>query len=46
MTEAQRINVHYRDCKRDGFPKTIRFLDECVLVGGPGTLLLKRAAIV
>lgn len=43
---AARLNVHYRDRKRDSFSKTIRFLDECGLIGGPGKLLLKRAAIV
>ena len=43
---AARNNVHYRDRTRDGFAKTIRFLDECGLIGGPGKLLLKRAAII
>ncbi|GAA2055859.1 AurF N-oxygenase family protein [Williamsia deligens] len=43
---AARANTHYNDRKRTGCAKTIEFLDECGLIGGPGTYLLRRGAIM
>ncbi|MBT0566943.1 diiron oxygenase [Williamsia sp. CHRR-6] len=44
--KAARANVYYNDRKRNGCAKTIEFLDECGLIGGPGTWLLRRGSII
>ena len=43
---AAKSNRHYHDMLREGCSKTIEFLDEVGLVGGPSRLLLRRAHIV
>ncbi|MDH6278904.1 hypothetical protein M2280_000109 [Prescottella agglutinans] len=43
---AAKSNEHYHAMIREGSRKTIEFLDECGLVGGPSKLLLRRAHIV
>jgi P-aminobenzoate N-oxygenase AurF len=43
---AAQSNRHYHDMLREGCSKTIEFLDEVGLVGGPSRLLLRRAHIV
>ncbi|MFD4268246.1 diiron oxygenase [Rhodococcus sp. NPDC058481] len=43
---AARANKHYHDMLRQGSSKTIEFLSEVGLVGGPSTLLLRRAHII
>jgi hypothetical protein len=43
---AKRNNTHYHQKIREGSRKTIEFLDECGLVGGPSKLLLRRAHVI
>ncbi|MFD4292230.1 diiron oxygenase [Rhodococcus sp. NPDC058505] len=43
---AARSNTHYQDRIRSGSAKTIEFLDEIGLIGGPSTLLMRRAHIL
>ncbi|TQF69442.1 diiron oxygenase [Rhodococcus spelaei] len=43
---AARANRHYQDKIREGSAKTIEFLDEVGLIGGPSALLLRRAHVV
>ncbi|KQS00357.1 hypothetical protein ASG12_05430 [Williamsia sp. Leaf354] len=44
--KAARTNTYYNDRKRNGCAKTVSFLDECGLIGGPGKYLLRRGAII
>ncbi|TXG92912.1 diiron oxygenase [Rhodococcus rhodnii] len=39
-------NRHYHDKIREGCAKTVEFLDEVGLIGGPSTVLLRRAHII
>ncbi len=43
---AAKANRHYHDKIREGCAKTVEFLDEVGLIGGPSRLLLERAHIV
>ncbi|RVW01207.1 AurF N-oxygenase family protein [Rhodococcus xishaensis] len=43
---AVRNNEHYHRMIREGSRKTIEFLDECGLIGGPSKVLLRRAHII
>ncbi|QNG19893.1 diiron oxygenase [Rhodococcus triatomae] len=43
---AAKNNRHYHDKVREGCAKTMEFLDEVGLVGGPSTVLLRRAHIL
>ncbi|MFE3293729.1 diiron oxygenase [Rhodococcus sp. NPDC059234] len=43
---AARANKHYQDKIREGSAKTVEFLDQVGLVGGPSTLLLRRAHVI
>ena len=43
---AARGNKHYQEKIREGSRRTVEFLDECGLIGGPSMLLLRRAHIV
>ncbi|CAM2982196.1 diiron oxygenase [Prescottella defluvii] len=43
---AAKNNTHYHEMIREGSRKTIEFLDECGLIGGPSTALLRRAHII
>jgi len=43
---AARTNRHYHDRLRQGARRTIEFLDEVGLIGGPSRLLLRRAHVV
>ena len=44
--KAARENKHYHDRLRRGTRHTIEFLDEVGLIGGPSTLLLRRAHVM
>ncbi|MBS9375713.1 AurF N-oxygenase family protein [Rhodococcus sp. B50] len=44
--KAARENRHYHDRLRQGTRRTIEFLDEVGLIGGPSTLLLRRAHVL
>ena len=49
VDEARRAakgNAHYHDMIREGSRKTVEFLDECGLIGGPSTVLLRRAHVI
>ena len=39
-------NTHYHDKIRAGSAKTVEFLDSIGLIGGPSTVLLRRAHII
>ncbi|WP_241386520.1 AurF N-oxygenase family protein [Rhodococcus sp. CH91] len=43
---AARANRHYHDRIRQGTRRTVEFLDEVGLIGGPSTLLLRRAHVM
>lgn len=43
---AARGNAHYHEMIRSGSAKTIEFLDSIGLIGGPSTLLLRRAHVL
>ncbi|MGZ8178463.1 AurF N-oxygenase family protein [Williamsia sp. SKLECPSW1] len=43
---AARANAFHNDRRRNGCAKTIEFLDECGLIGGPGAWLLRRGSIM
>nr|MBM4730824.1 diiron oxygenase [Prescottella equi] len=43
---AARSNVHYHEMIREGSRKTVEFLDECGLIGGPSKALLRRAHVI
>lgn len=43
---AVKANRHYHDKIREGSAKTVEFLSDAGLVGGPSTLLLRRAHII
>lgn len=43
---AARANTHYHDKLRFGTRRTVEFLDGVGLIGGPSTLLLRRAHIL
>jgi hypothetical protein len=43
---AAKANKHYHDMLREGSAKTVEFLSEVGLIGGPSTLLLRRAHII
>ncbi|MFD3812772.1 diiron oxygenase [Rhodococcus sp. NPDC058639] len=43
---AARANTHYQDRLRLGTRRTIEFLDEVGLIGGPSTLLLRKAHVL
>lgn len=43
---AARANTHYQGMIREGSAKTVEFLDEVGLIGGPSTLLLRRAHVI
>ncbi|WP_432794220.1 AurF N-oxygenase family protein [Rhodococcus ruber] len=45
-TAAVRANTHYHDRLREGARRTIEFLDGVGLIGGPSTLLLRRAHVL
>ncbi len=45
-TAAVRTNTHYHDRLREGTRRTIEFLDDVGLIGGPSTLLLRRAHVL
>jgi len=44
--KAARENRHYHDKLRQGTRRTVEFLDEVGLIGGPSTLLLRRAHVL
>ncbi|WP_301846608.1 AurF N-oxygenase family protein [Rhodococcus pyridinivorans] len=44
--KAARENRHYHDRLRQGTRRTVEFLDEVGLIGGPSTLLLRRAHVL
>ncbi|MFD4368620.1 diiron oxygenase [Rhodococcus sp. NPDC058521] len=44
--KAAKSNTHYHDKVREGSARTMAFLDEVGLVGGPSALLLRRAHIL
>ncbi|NLU85152.1 diiron oxygenase [Rhodococcus sp. HNM0569] len=49
VTEAKKAakdNRHYHDKIREGSAKTVEFLDEVGLIGGPSKLLLRRAHVL
>ncbi|MFC9516132.1 diiron oxygenase [Nocardiaceae bacterium NPDC056970] len=43
---AARSNVHYHEMIREGSRKTVEFLAECGLIGGPSKVLLRRAHVI
>ncbi|TJZ79464.1 diiron oxygenase [Rhodococcus oryzae] len=43
---AAKANKHYHDMLREGSAKTVEFLSEVGLIGGPSKLLLRRAHII
>ncbi|MFC4605219.1 AurF N-oxygenase family protein [Rhodococcus kronopolitis] len=43
---AAKANRHYHDKIREGSAKTVEFLSDVGLVGGPSTLLMRRAHII
>lgn len=43
---AARDNTHYHEKIREGSRKTVEFLDECGLIGGPSKVLLRRAHVI
>ena len=43
---AARNNAHYHEMIREGSRKTVEFLDECGLIGGPSKALLRRAHVI
>ena len=43
---AARTNIHYQDRIRTASRRTVEFLDSVGLIGGPSTVLLRRAHIV
>jgi hypothetical protein len=43
---AARANTHYHDRLRRGTRRTVEFLDEVGLIGGPSTLLLRKAHVL
>ncbi|WP_397519327.1 diiron oxygenase, partial [Rhodococcus pyridinivorans] len=44
--KAAQENRHYHDKLRQGTRRTVEFLDEVGLIGGPSTLLLRRAHVL
>ncbi|AOD20464.1 diiron oxygenase [Rhodococcus sp. D-6] len=44
--KAAQENMHYHDKLRQGTRRTVEFLDEVGLIGGPSTLLLRRAHVL
>ncbi|MEU5842439.1 diiron oxygenase [Rhodococcus sp. NPDC047139] len=44
--KAAQKNKHYHDKLRQGTRRTIEFLDEVGLIGGPSTVLLRRAHVM
>ncbi|WP_138844091.1 AurF N-oxygenase family protein [Rhodococcus pyridinivorans] len=44
--KAAQENGHYHDKLRQGTRRTVEFLDEVGLIGGPSTLLLRRAHVL
>lgn len=44
--KAVRSNKHYHDRLRQGTRRTVEFLDEVGLIGGPSALLLRRAHVL